>query len=233
MHMSTDQDIITPFFALPLYGATLLGCFLLIMHPLRFFIYTILCSIWGLVHIIDGGSVLGAMLYALGVFFAWKQGFFTAHAKLKQVLAAALVLAALCSQVRYGGGKVMDSLIDLAGLAAIGSIAVFLARGELSRPPRSAARSLPFEKRLVLPLGTFKPCDAAIARSILAGAKYTSAANEQGIALSTVKRRAKALFVYTGAADAQTFRAAYKDWTVELEQAAAPPVPVVKGHSRQ
>jgi DNA-binding NarL/FixJ family response regulator len=71
-------------------------------------------------------------------------------------------------------------------------------------------------KILTLSRDRFTRQDLAIAQSILAGKKYAAIAHEQKIALITVKRRAKKLFIYANMKNALNFVDKYKNYTVEL-----------------
>jgi hypothetical protein len=133
MYGYTEQDIPTPISTFTLYGFTIAGCFLLLIFPLQFYLYTFFCCLWGLLNIAEGGSILGVLLYGLGLFFAWKKGFFAARWRVKLALAGIPLIATLLSQLRYGGTTFLDSLIDFFGFFTIVAIVIFLARHELQR----------------------------------------------------------------------------------------------------
>jgi hypothetical protein len=166
-------------------------------------------------------------MYGLGLFFAWKKGFFAARLKVKCSLVGFLLIAALFSQLRYGGTTFLESCVNLFGLFTITAIMVFLVRHELENlrknktegvdiPEPLLASELPRAKILTLPRNKFKHQDVAVAQAILAGEKYTAIAGEQRMGLSTLKRRTKILFTYANVQDAQTFIAQYEGYTVEL-----------------
>jgi hypothetical protein len=164
-------------------------------------------------------------MYGLGLFFAWKKGFFAARLKVKCSFAGFLLIAALFSQLRYSGTTFLESCIDLFGLFTITAIMVFLVRHELEnlRKNKTEGVDLPQlqptrlpAKILTLPCGKFKRHDVTMACEILAGKRYAVIANEQGMGLSTLKRRTKVLFTYVNVPDAQTFIAQYEGYTVEL-----------------
>ena len=127
----TEKNIMTPISTLVLYGFTILGCFLLVIFPLQFYIYTFFCCLWGVLNIAEGGSALSVLMYGLGLFFAWKKGFFATRWRVKLSLASIPLIVALFSQLRYGREAFLTSLIDLFGLFNIMAIVVFLARHEL------------------------------------------------------------------------------------------------------
>jgi hypothetical protein len=221
MRVYTEQDILTPLSTIALYGCTIVGCSLLIIFPLQFYIYTFLCCLWGILNIAEGGSVFGVLLYGLGLFFAWKKGFFVARWRVKLALAGIPIIATLLSQLRYGGTTFLDSLIDLFGFFTIAAIGIFLARHELQRLRTNKTegvgqpKPLP-TKILTLSRDRFTRHDMAIAQGILAGKKYATIASEQCMSLSTLKRRVKSLFAYISVADALTFMTKYEGYTVEL-----------------
>jgi hypothetical protein len=218
----TEKDILTPTSTIVLYGFTILGCLLLAISPLQFYIYTFLCCLWGVINIVEGGSALGVLMYGLGLFFALKKGFFATRWKLKLSLASIPLIVALCSQFRYGWKTFLGSFIDILGLFIIMAIVVFLARHELqnlrkNKTPSMDMQQLPSAKVLTLPRDKFKRKDVAIAQGILEGKKYLAIANEQNMGLSSLKRRAKMLFTYVNVTNGQSFIATYEDCAVELE----------------
>jgi hypothetical protein len=227
MRIYTEQNILTPTSTIALYGATIVGCILLIMFPLQFYIYTFLCCLWGILNIAEGGSVFGVLLYGLGLFFAWKKGFFAARLKIKLSLAGIPLIAALFSQLRYGGTTFLESCIDIFGLFTITAIVAFLAQHELQNLRKNKTELVdipeplpvpepPRVKILTLPCDQFKYQDVAVAQGILAGKKYATIASEQDISLITVKRRSKKLFAYTNVTNELSFMNKYEGYTVEL-----------------
>ena len=172
-------------------------------------------------------------MYGLGLFFAWKKGFFATHWRVKLSFASIPLIAALFSQLRYGRETFLASLIDLFGLFNITAIVVFLARHELEilrknktlsmdlqqLPSETEAVRHPLslsEKKLTLPRDRFKRKDVVIAQRILEGKKYVTIATEQEMGLSTLKRRTKLLYEYANVADEWSFIAEYEGYTVEL-----------------
>ena len=229
----TEKNIMTPISTLVLYGFTILGCFLLVIFPLQFYIYTFFCCLWGVLNIAEGGSALSVLMYGLGLFFAWKKGFFAIRWRVKLSLASIPLIVALFSQLRYGRETFLTSLIDLFGLFNIMAIVVFLARHELEilrknktlsmdlqqLPSETEAVRHPLslsEKKLTLPRDRFKRKDVVIAQRILEGKKYVTIATEQEMGLSTLKRRTKLLYEYANVADEWSFIAEYEGYTVEL-----------------
>ena len=229
----TEKDILTPTSAIALYGVTILGCFLLVIFPLQFYIYTFLCSLWGVINIAEGGDVLEVLMYGLGIFFAWEKRSFAARWKLKLSLVSIPLIAALFSQLRYGGKTFLGSFVDIFGLFIIMVIILFLVQHELESLRKNKTLSMDLQqvpseteavrhplslpqKKLTLPRGRFKRKDVAIAQGILEGKTYLTIASQQEMGLSTVKKRAKILFEYANVADESIFIAQYQGYTVEL-----------------
>jgi hypothetical protein len=99
-----------------LYGVSIIGGVVLVFFPLQFYLYAGFCCGWALIHTIDGGRILGILLYVLGLSFAFKQGCFKTFPKVKGLLSSLFLLAAMVSQVRYG--MAMETLLLLQRLLA-------------------------------------------------------------------------------------------------------------------
>jgi hypothetical protein len=75
----TAGELFHPYFVVGLQGGTIIACMVLIIFPLQFSIYAVLCCLWGLLHVIEGGSFGGILMYGLGLLFSFKEGFFHTH----------------------------------------------------------------------------------------------------------------------------------------------------------
>jgi hypothetical protein len=57
-----DHAIITLPVFMVFSGVTMLALLVLVMYPLRFYIYAGICAFWGLGYLIDGGGVYGFII---------------------------------------------------------------------------------------------------------------------------------------------------------------------------
>lgn len=111
-----------------LYGSSICISFVLIFVPMKFYLYAIMCFIWGLFNIVDGGSSNGLLMYALGCLFAYKQGFFAKRTPVKYLILF-LPLIAFGFQYRFGTTILVASAMDLLFLLMF-FLLVFLLFGE-------------------------------------------------------------------------------------------------------
>jgi DNA-binding CsgD family transcriptional regulator len=177
-----------------------------VVFPLQFYLYAGFCSVWGLLHIIDGGRMLGVLLYGLGLAFGYKKGFFKTWPAVKGIVHILVLLGALASQVRYGIPYVMETVLQglalliMAGLGGLLFLENLSLRIRLEAPHAGtgmATLTPPFmvtDSELRLSAPYFSRRDAQILQRVLAGDKYESIALEQGMGLSTLKKRLASLF---------------------------------------
>jgi DNA-binding CsgD family transcriptional regulator len=218
----TAGELLVPYVLVGLQGGTIIACMALVIFPLQFSIYVVLCCLWGLLHIIEGGSFGGILMYGLGLLFALKEGFFHAHKGIKLSFAILLLAGAVLSQIRYGSEYLIATLFDTVAVCLMAGIGVFLYSREIQKqvPNRNIHADMVTangqEKILLLHQARFNQRDIEILQSILRGNKYECIAGEQDISLSSVKKRVRILFDYINLPDRASFVTLYADYAIEL-----------------
>jgi hypothetical protein len=208
-------------------GITIVGTGVLIFFPLQFYLYAGLCCFWGLINIVDGGGLSGLLMYALGLGFAFKMGFFKTHTVFKFVTGGLVVTGALLSQLQYGVDHFTGSLLECLELAVIGVLFGALFHRELAvlvkdrEAPEQTPFVLPFsvtDTELRLDRDHFTERDLLILRDILAGTKYETIASGQGVGLSTLKKRLASLFSLLEVRDRVQFLARYGNHSLAWDE---------------
>ena len=62
-----------------LYILSILACLVLVVYPKKFIIYTLMCCLWGVVVLVEGGGTNGILFYLLGMGFGYVAGIFKKH----------------------------------------------------------------------------------------------------------------------------------------------------------
>ena len=102
-----------------LYILSILACLVLVVYPKKFIIYTLMCCLWGVVVLVEGGGTNGILFYLLGMVFAYVAGIFKKHPLPKLAAFLAVCLASIISQFRYGGGFVSGVLLSFVFLLLV------------------------------------------------------------------------------------------------------------------
>jgi DNA-binding CsgD family transcriptional regulator len=219
------KDIMSvPVFIILLTGA-LLATVLLIIFPFQFYIYAVFCCLWGLLRIMDGGSVAGLCGYLLGCAFAARQGFFKVHQKIKIGIVFLVLCVAIATQYRYGLALLARNLLLCFEFSLLAAVSLLLAWPQIQK-----LRATQKESVLKLPTSEFKPRDVTILQRILEGKKYDAVANECAISVHTLKHEVRALFQKLKISDRTTFLSTYAGHTILLQGVDATP-PVTEGSS--
>jgi hypothetical protein len=225
------QDVMSP----PIFIAFHFGIAALlivwIVKPREFYVPALFCWIWGLMQLIDGGSLGATSLHLFGYLFALKRGYFRTHTVVKIVIAAVILIAALVSQVRYSVVFLIRhglQVLDFALVAAAVALVFYSDFQEFLRQRAAVALSPEVAPSEVVPLFLYIDplrCtiqELAILKQILAGGKYESIAHEYGMAVSTLKRRVRVLYTVIGVLDRADFMVRYSHYTLELELSPEP-----------
>jgi hypothetical protein len=233
------QDVMSP----PIFIAFHFGIAALlivwIVKPHEFYVPALFCWLWGLMQLIDGGSLGATSLHLFGYLFALKRGYFRTCTVIKIVVAAVILIAALVSQVRYSvvllirhGLQVLDFALVAAAVALVfySDFQEFLRQRAAVALPHEVAQpeAVPPEAApLFLYIDPLRCTiqELAILKQILAGGKYESIAHEYGMAVSTLKRRVRVLYTDIGVRDRADFMVRYSRYTLELELSPEP-IPV-------
>ncbi len=206
--------IFTPFVGIVSCSITIVILGILIMFPLEFRPYAILCCIWGLIILIDGYSPLGFLIYMLGILFAFHAGFFKTYDKIKIIIVTLFLIVAIISQARFSAEKVVSSILNLLALVLIFGLAFLLFLPEIKRLKKQSADNINIT---YLPAEKFTTRDMRCLKKIQDGEKYESISTEEKIGLSTLKKRMKMVYKALDVYDKTSFLATYAGHTIQLK----------------
>jgi len=183
-----------------------------IVFPYRFWIHAVFCLSWGLVRIADGELTTPLLLYLFGSVFLFRMGFFKSHEVLKMFSGVLLLAAAITSQYRLDHETFTQRILHflLIFLLLFLVVVVFLPEIKIVRKKRR-------ERVLSLKPGRFTEEDAAVLRKILSWEKYEAIAKDEGISVSTMKRRINRIFDMLQISDRASFLSRYAGHTIILE----------------
>ncbi|WP_169310628.1 helix-turn-helix transcriptional regulator [Treponema brennaborense] len=85
---------------------------ILIFYPQNLYIYAFMCCLWGILSIMDKGRTNGYLMFLLGMTFAYNQGFFTYHKKIKALAILGLLCTSNLALLRFGTRVLAESLLD-------------------------------------------------------------------------------------------------------------------------
>lgn len=195
-----EQNIVILPVFMGLSMGTVFGLTVLVIFPLKFYIYTGIFCFWGLEHIVEGGDVCGLLMYVLGWCFACRQGYFKTYRSIKVLAAIVLGMAAVGLQYRYGLAVIIDTVLRCFAVLMMGGIGALLVLPEIQKfrdyvNDRQGAESEPVsaDPQAALPSDMSEP-DRVLLEHIQRGEKYESIAREMEISVPTVKRRTRRLF---------------------------------------
>ena len=140
---------------------------------------------YGLLNIVDGGNIIGLMLFMLGCAFALKSGFFKRKAQLKFFSLMLSLIGAMLTQIRYSTPIFVNSLLNIGIIAIIFLMFWFLFHTYLTEllPNRMALTEIELEKY------DLQTRDYDFIRQILQNRKYDAIATSHRISESAVKQR--------------------------------------------
>lgn len=187
-----------------LCSITICAFFVLILYPTKFAIYSLICGIWGLLEIIDTGSLLGFLLFLLGLCFAIKINFLKKHTAFKVVLITLIVLAAIASQLRYGISLFLYCFMNCFGTSLILTLLYFL----LAKPTDSTFDNTNSNTFHVFDLPAK---DIEFIKSIVKNETYAEIAEKNKITESSVKRAMLRIYKISGAENKNDFLIKYND----------------------
>jgi DNA-binding CsgD family transcriptional regulator len=215
-----EQDILSFPVFIAFYAMAGVLFIVSMFFPRELYIHGGLCWLWGLLRIIDGGSITALSLHILGYLFFTRRGFFRAFPRVKLSVAVLVVLLALASQIRYSVTLLIERCLQLFDFSLLVLISMMIFYPELSKAWQRWKNG---PKLLELDPKRFNAHDVTILRKVLAGDKYDSVAKDVDISLSTLKKRIRILFIKIGVQDKTDFLAKYARATIELEEPPAPP----------
>jgi hypothetical protein len=212
-----EQDILSAPVFITFYAVTGALFIMSMFFPRELYIHGGLCWLWGLLRIIDGGSIVALSLHILGYLFLARRGFFRTFLKTKVSVAALVVLLAFATQIRYSVVLLVEHSLQLFDFSVLVVITVMIFYPEIHKAWQRWKDS-PIS--MTLDPALFNAQDVAMLRKILAGDKYVSiAARESDISVSTLKKRVRVLYSNLGVQDRTDFMARYSRHTIELATA--------------
>jgi hypothetical protein len=184
--------------------------------PCELYIHGGLCWLWGLLRVIDGGSMAAVAVHLLGYLFLFRRGVFRTHLPAKVIVASLIFIVAFVSQIRYGIKFLVErslQLFDFSLLVIVASLIFYPDRRNSSEP-------------LILHLDTtrFTAQDVAILQKVLSNEKYQNIASEYGMGTSTFKKRIGGLYAEIGVQDRMDFMSRYARHTIELSPSSREPI---------
>lgn len=211
------QDFLTMPVYIVLYGMTILASVLLIVFPLKLRVYVFLWCLWGLVHLIEGRSILGSVEYMLGCMFAYHLGFFRKLPRIKTSVALAILLTAIAIQISYHFSLWVEILLWYLEFLLTVSIVAIVFSPEIHKIQAERRESI---MRLAVP--DFSEQDADILQKVLAGEKYETIAKAVNMTMPTFHRCIRQLYAKIGVGDRTSFLLRYVGYTVMLQ--TLPPI---------
>lgn len=195
------EDFISPTGVLVMLSITMIVFLYLIFFPSRIFLYPVICIMYGFLNIVDGGNIIGFMLFMLGCAFALKSGFFKRKAQLKFFYIVLSLIGALLTQIRYTVPVFVNSLLNIGILTVILLMFWFLFRSYF-------AELLPRRAELTnIDLGKYdlQKRDYDFIRQIMQNKKYDAIATTHRISESAVKQRAGVIYRKLGVSNRTEF----------------------------
>jgi DNA-binding CsgD family transcriptional regulator len=216
-----EGAIFTPFLGILFCGVTIFVLGILTIFPLAFRYYAVLCCLWGLENLIDGGSTLGLLMFMLGIAFAFHSGFFKKNHEIKIIFISLAPLLALISHARFGIDTVVVSLINILAVALMFGLTFLLFLPTIRRLMRKTVENTNI---VYLPAEHFSERDIRCLKKVQDGEKYESIAKDEDIGLSTLKNKMKTIYKSLNVYDKTSFMATYAGYTILLKPSSHAPV---------
>ncbi len=211
-NIARNNDFFPPLVALCIQSVMVLVSAFLVAFPTKFTFYGFLCIARGLIQIIEGGGLPGMLMLSLGLLFFNKADFFKKHKMIKITVLSILLFLAICTQYRYGSYKLSETFLHLFSLVLMGFLAYILYMPEINAKKIDSS-----QQTICLSSDKFTLRDVSILKSIQKGEKYEVIAKNENIAVITLKKRARTLFVYLKVYDKNTFLTKYGNHPIVLE----------------
>jgi hypothetical protein len=211
-----EQDLLPQPVFMYFYAVAGLLFIVSMFFPRELYIHGGLCWIWGLIRIIDGGSMAAIAVHLLGYLFLFRRGLFRTHTRAKVFIATLLLVAAFASQIRYSVRFLVEQSLELFDFSLLVVVALLI-----FHPERRKLRQKKNEPFLSLDPARFVAQDAAILQKVLNNEKYKSIASEYGMGISAFKKRVGSLYARLEVQDRMDFMASYADYTITLKETQA------------
>jgi glucan phosphoethanolaminetransferase (alkaline phosphatase superfamily) len=213
-------EIFTPFMGIIACSITIIILGVLILFPFEFKIYAILCSVWGLINLLDGGSSSGLLMYLLGITFAFHARFFKRYYEIKIIVVSLFPIFVILSQMRFGAEKTILSMINALAVLLICLIAYILFLPDIQKLKKKKQKDSHIAH---LSAEQFTLRDVRCLQKVQNGEKYESIAKEENIGLSTLKNRMKLMYESLNVYDKTSFMAAYAGHIIKLKPSTKTP----------
>jgi glucan phosphoethanolaminetransferase (alkaline phosphatase superfamily) len=207
-------EIFSPFAGIIFCSITIFALGILAFFPLKFIFYAILCWLWGMVNLIDGGSTSGLLMYFLGSTFAFKAGFFKTYREVKMMIFTLFPISAIISQVRIGTEHVILSSLNVLAVALIFGLTFLLFLPDIRKLKKRTIKDSNFA---YLPAEHFSEKDLRCLKKVQEGEKYESIAKDEDIGLSTLKNKMKIIYKTLDVYDKTSFMSTYAGYTILLK----------------
>ena len=200
---STQYMLLSPKYLYIPFTIIILVAFSTIFFPYKFLNYGILCWLFGLVWLIDGGFITALLIHLLGYVYLYRQKFFVKGKTIKLLIGFLIIIAAIASQARIADIDMIPRILNFSGCMAV----IILIYGIL-QPEIQIIKIHNEEMTHKLPQG-FTEQDAEILNKILSGVKYDAIANDEKMAVSTFKKYVHRLFISLQVNDRTDFLVRY------------------------
>jgi glucan phosphoethanolaminetransferase (alkaline phosphatase superfamily) len=213
-YVDLPDAVFSPFMGIIFCSITILVLAVIIVFPLKFGLYAILCSFWGLAHLIDRGSSSGTLMYMLGITFAFHSGFFKKYHVIKIIIAIVFPICALLSQIRFGVDQVTIVFLNLLAVVLIFGLSLLLFLPDIRKLRKNTVQNTNI---IYLPSEQFSERDIRCLKKVQDGEKYESIAKDEDIGLSTLKSKMKTIYKTLNVYDKTSFLSTYAGYHILLK----------------
>lgn len=195
------HDLLSPKFVNIIDAATALVFLYLVFFPDNFTVYAILCPIHGFLNILDGGNIIGLMLFGLGGAFAFRAGLFRKNSQVTILALAVPLVTATLLQLRYGIPQFLHSMLYIFIMLIMYMLLFILFQPYLGELLPTIAP----KQKIELSEYGLKERDLGFIQLTLNNEKYETISAKYNISLSAVKQRMGFIYRKLGAKDRNDF----------------------------
>lgn len=193
-----------------LYGFSIVISLALIFFPMQFYLYATMFWVWGLLRLADGGGggINGILMYLLGCAFAYKQGFFVKHTKVKYFILL-FILFTHSFHYRLGVNVLTARMLDFLFVAMFFTLIYFLIIHPLVEKIKT-----PPSNSIIIAKCHLTEEELGLLDAVLHEEPYKAIGSDTGISESLVKQRVSVILEKTGVANRGYLLALYKQGKV-------------------
>ena len=195
------HDLLSPGGVNAINAITALVFLYLVFFFDKFYVYTILCVIHGSLNIIEGGNIIGLMLFGLGSAFSFRHGHFRKNPKLAGLLIIGPLVISMMLQLRYGIQQFLHSMLYIFIMILMYALLFILFQPYLGELLPTGTKKRQIELRNF----GLKARDCDFIRRILEDEKYENISKQYNISVSAVKQRMGAIYRKLGVTDRNDF----------------------------